>query len=103
MGQPRTIYIDNDMQVRVPGLRDREGTYQDSANLEMTLLDGDENVITGPISLSYVSGSDGDYTATLEDTVDVERDARYWLHIEGSASGKDIDMWIPCIVRRRTE
>jgi len=100
------LLINNDMEIRVEGLQDQEGTYYDNADLELTLetLDGSEvSGQTWPVSMSYVSGTDATYKATIQDTVDISEGQAYIAHIVGSAGGLDIDIRLRAIAVYRRE
>lgn len=63
------VFRNNDNLIEVRELQqETTGNYLNSATVEVTLYDDEDNEISGeswPLTLSYVSGSDGKYRATL--------------------------------------
>ena len=85
------LYVGNDNLLEVTGLKNQaEDTYLNAATVTVTLIDptaSPQEVAgeTWPLSLAYVSGSDGDYRATLADTLSLSRSTKYVAQI--SADG----------------
>lgn len=67
------LYIDNDNVLTLVGLQNSvSAAYLNAATVAVTLTDADDTEISGetwPLTMSYVSGSDGNYRATLPDTL----------------------------------
>jgi len=70
---PLILYISTDNVIKVSGLRDAiSDAYQNSAAVTVTMYDGADAEVAGetwPLSLTYVPASNGDYIATLVDTL----------------------------------
>ena len=98
-----TAYIANDNVVRLEGLTDSDDVVRNDATVTGTLEDSDGNAVTGfdGQSMPNVSGSDGDYQATLQDTVSLTA-GTYTLKITANISGL-VGYWeIPVTVQTRT-
>lgn len=68
------IYYDgNDNTITLTGLQNAvSGNYLNSATVTVTVVDSDGNEVSGqtwPTTMSYVSGSDGNYRGTLQDAM----------------------------------
>ena len=68
------LYPNNDMLLQLKGTRSpATGLYLNAATVEVTLIDfSTQLAIAGaswPVALDYVIGSDGDYQATISDSV----------------------------------
>ena len=84
------IFLDNDMRLKLAGLVDAEGTYQNTATVEATLYDDAGNAVSGPswpLTMDYVSSSNGDYTVNLEDTIDFTGIERVLISIDVDSAG----------------
>jgi len=79
------LYIGSDNLVTVDELYDvADASYLSGASVEATLRDRSGTEVTGvswPISLSYVSGSDGKYRGNIPDAASLSRGKRYELTI----------------------
>ena len=68
-----TAYINSDNVISVTGLINViDSTYQNTATVEVTLQDANGNEVAGdtwPLTMNYVSASNGIYRATLIDTL----------------------------------
>lgn len=68
-----TGYLDSDNVLTVSGLINTiDSSYQNTATVQCTLQDANGNDVSGetwPLTMNYVSSSDGDYRATLVDTL----------------------------------
>lgn len=74
--EPDIYYIDNDNMILLEGLTDAaNGSFMNGASASVTIVDAaTEEEIAGqtwPATMDYVSGSDGNYRATLEYDLDV--------------------------------
>lgn len=80
-----TIYIDSDNLVTVDALYDNAAAaYVNDATVTMTLKDRAGTEVSGetwPVTLSYVSGSNGKYQGTLSDTLTLSRGKTYEVTI----------------------
>lgn len=70
-----TAYLNSDNVLTLSGLIDSiTSSYQNTATVEVTLTDINGNEVTGetwPLTMNYVSASNGVYRATLVDTLSV--------------------------------
>ena len=68
-----TLYIDNDNVLTLVGLQNSvDSSYLNAATVDVTLVDSDDTELAGeswPVTMSYVAASNGDYRATLADTI----------------------------------
>jgi hypothetical protein len=77
------IYVSNDNLLKVNGLRNAlaaAGVYLETATVTVTLVDEQGAAVSGetwPLSLAFVAGSDGNYRATLKDTLSITADKKY--------------------------
>jgi hypothetical protein len=87
----KLIYRDNDNLIRVTGLRDisASGDYLNAATVTANLYDDDGNLVSqsGGITLSYVSGSTGDYEGVLQSTESLTVGDEYKLEIDADEGG----------------
>jgi len=69
------IYDNSDNLINVTGLKDLStGAFLNGATVEATVNDASGSPVAGetwPLSMPYVPGSNGDYQATLKDTLAV--------------------------------
>lgn len=86
-----TLYVGNDNLIEVTELKNEaEDTYINNATVTVTLIDPalSPQQVSGeswPLSLAYVSGSNGNYRATLVDTLSLSRSTKYIAQV--SADG----------------
>ena len=70
MAEAFVMWVDNDMLLEIDGLQDSsDDSYLNAATVTATIKDPDDTEITGqtlPISLSYVSGSNGKYQGVFD-------------------------------------
>ena len=75
----------NSLEAEVKGLRAKSsGDYVNDATVSITLKDEDGVDVTGvtfPVSLSYVSGSDGIYRGIISDTSNLITGSKYQVII----------------------
>ncbi len=99
------LYIGNTMVAELRGLQKQvAGTYANSASLTITIEDTDGNDVSGetwPVTMSYVSGSDGIYRANLSSSLGVTAGENYVAHYEGSQDGLDLDFRKPIVAQTR--
>ena len=89
------VYVSNDNLVEIIGLQNAASdAYLNGATVTFTLKDSADAAVTGAttISMTYVSGSSGDYRGTLADTVSLTADAKYTCEItaDGGAGLKGV-------------
>jgi hypothetical protein len=84
------IYLSNDNLLSIEGLRNASsGSYMNDATSTATLKDADGNVVTGqtfPVTMTYMSGTNGNYQATLENTLSMTPNAKYTATISATSS-----------------
>ena len=85
----KVAYVLSDNEIMLDGLALSDGTYQNDATVTVTLYDSAGVEVTGeswPLSMAYVSASDGDYKATLADTLGVTENKKYRAVVTAVAS-----------------
>jgi hypothetical protein len=97
------LLVDNDNRLRLFGLRNRTtGEFVNDATVSagLTTLAGDP--VAGqsfPIALNYIPGSNGDYQAVLQNTLELI--PRHWYRLRVTASGDGVDaVWVRKIKAR---
>lgn len=100
------IYEDNDNVIEVSELKDQVAdTFLNNQIVEVTIKDLDGTELSGqtwPISLSYVSGSNGKYRATLPDTLAFDSDKEYVAEVDVQAgAGKSAKFILDLVIRDR--
>jgi hypothetical protein len=100
------LFADNDMIFEVRGLANElTGSYLNSATVACTLKDSAGAAVTGqswPLTLAYVTSSNGVYRATLPYTLDLTANGRYTLELDVNAGAGLRGKWeIPCLCRAR--
>lgn len=99
-------YIANDNQIEIDELRDADDAYQNSATVTLIAVNDSEGApvagLTLPISLAYVTGSDGRYRCTLQDSAELEDGAAYVAIVTIDAGGLQARFEIPFTARTRT-
>ncbi|MCP5428538.1 MAG: hypothetical protein H6966_09770 [Chromatiaceae bacterium] len=100
------VYIGNSNQVRLLGLRNATtGEYENNGSVSCVLKDSAGDNIQGetwPKSMSYVTGSDGDYVATISPLINVNHKQELVAEITATASGLTGFWQRPCRVKTRT-
>lgn len=100
-----TIYIDSDNLLTLDALYDNAGaSYVNDATVTVTLLDMAGSEVSGetwPVSLSYVSGSDGKYRGTLTDTLSLSANKRYTAKVTADGgAGKKRTWYVAALATR---
>lgn len=79
------LFVGNDMELKVDGLRNAStGSAINNATVTASVTDSTGTTVGGmsfPLTLNYVSGSDGDYSGTLEDTTSLVAGSVYTVTI----------------------
>lgn len=100
------IYKANDNLIEAIGVKNAaSGEFINDASAEVTLVDESDVEVVGdtwPKTLNYVSGSNGDYRATLIDTLTLNADSRYTAKLTvdggpGLMSRFELPLW--CQIR----
>jgi hypothetical protein len=90
---PVAIYVGSDNRIELTGLRDPDDdSYVNDATVTALLKDSaDANTISGSsITLTYVTGSDGNYRGSMPNTVSLTDGTSYYVHVSASSSGRDV-------------
>lgn len=92
------IYIESDNELTVSSLRNTsDGSFINDASVVVTLFDAGGGEVGGqvwPLTMGYVSGSDGDYKTTLSDELVLEKNKRYRAKVVADAgAGKKRTWW----------
>jgi len=102
MSTVHIIYEGNDMVIELRGLKNEvSGAYIDSATVGVTLKDADGVNVSGeswPLTMNYVTGSNGKYRATLADTLSLTPRARYTATITADAGAGLKGKWVEDLV-----
>lgn len=91
-----TIYVGNDNVLKVTALADDAGTYINTATVTATLEDESGAEVSGetwPITLSYVSASDGNYQGVLKDTLSLSTVKEYTAKITADDGANKKGYW----------
>lgn len=82
-------YIDTDNVLSITGLkRSVADTFENAASVTVTLTDSDGVQVTGetwPLAMAYEASSNGNYRATLVDSLNVTENAFYTATITADA------------------
>lgn len=99
------IYKDNDNTIKLMSLVNGDtGAYINDATVAVTLKDvNGSNVVgeTWPLTMSYVTGSNGQYKATLKDTLTLTANDRYTAYITAVSGTANLEIELPCTARDR--
>lgn len=106
MSNVNVIFTDNDTVVEVSGLKNEvSGAFLNAATVTATLVDAEGAEVAGevwPKTLTYVTGSDGIYRATLPYTMSLVAGSRYEAQISVDAgSGLRAGFALPVLARDR--
>lgn len=100
------LYVGNDMLLDLARLRDTiDGSYLDAATVTVSLATQAGVPVVGeswPLALDYVTGSNGTYSATLRDTLELVPGVRYVATVNVDAGEGRTARWtMDCIARTR--
>lgn len=99
------LWRGNTMVLELLGLKKQvDGSFANSASLAVTLQDADGVAVSGvswPLSLSYVSGSDGNYRVEIPSAAAIEDAGNLIARITGSQDGLDLDVRMPVVASDR--
>ena len=101
-----TVYVDNTNLIELFRLQSAiDDAYIDDAIVTLTIEDATGTEVSGetwPITLSFVSGSDGDYTGIINYQVGFDTDGAYTAVIDADAGvGRQGHWELPLIARTR--
>lgn len=101
-----TVWIGNDNLLVLDGLQDEaSGDYLNGASVSAVLVDESGTQVQGqtwPLSLAYVTGSQGRYQGVLEDTLALQHGQRYIAQVTADAAGLRGYWEVPVTARRRS-
>ena len=106
MESPQVYYYKNDTLLELTGLKDEvTDAYINTATVTATVKNAAGTAVTGqswPLTLGYVTASDGDYLGVLEAALSVAVGDRLTVEVTVDAgSGRDAFFAIPVTVRQR--
>ncbi|MDH5187343.1 MAG: hypothetical protein OEW37_00140 [Rhodospirillaceae bacterium] len=101
------IYVSNDNIITLVGLKDYVAdTYINDSTVTVTVVDSSGTSISGetwPLSLPYVTASNGNYQGTLSDVLVLTADDSYTAQITADSGGGKKGYWeAPLIGTTRT-
>lgn len=105
----QVLYVANDNLITLSGLKDASagGDFINDATVQVTLLDSDGEEVTPqswPTTLSYVTDSDGDYEAVLEEDLNVSHGDQLTARVTADAGGDSKAQWdVVAFARTRTD
>jgi hypothetical protein len=98
------IYIANDNVLELTGLQNSvSDAYQNSATVTVTVTDSAGTDVVGetwPVTLVYVSGSNGDYRANLTDSLVLTDGSKYAATITADAGANGLATWTEDLIAR---
>jgi hypothetical protein len=106
MSDSRVLYVGNSNVIEVADLHNEvTGDVVNNATVTMRLLDSDGDPVAGetwPLTLAYVTDSDGLYRATLIDTLPLTDNGRYVAEVTAIVSGSLKAFWrLDCLAKTR--
>jgi len=85
------IYLSNDNLLSIEGLKNSSsGSFMNDATVTATVKNSGGSAVSGqafPVSLSYIAASNGNYHATLENTLSMVEGIIYTATISATSSG----------------
>ena len=96
----RYIYLDCDFDVYAQELyKPSTGDYLDAATVTWTLYQSDKTTVVSTGSLSYTTGSNGDYLGVIPATVTtgLTVGSTYYVKVVAAESGADGVWWGRCV------
>lgn len=97
-------YVDNDNLLEVDGLRDVDDDYVNAATvtcISIAPVDGSD-ILGTPVTLTYVTASNGKYRGTAQDTLALIADTDYEAVITVDGGGLQAKFYVPFTARKRT-
>lgn len=92
------LFKDNDMVLEVSGLQNEVSReYLNAASVTVSLADAAGAAVSGatwPLSLSYVTSSNGVYRVTLADSLGISDEAKYIATVTADAGDKLRATWV---------
>lgn len=92
-----TAFVANTNVLELRGLQEAiAATYINNATVSVTIKDDCGDNVAGqtwPLTMVYVTGSSGDYRATLFSTVALQAGKRYFAEISVTGPSSEIGFW----------
>lgn len=88
------IYINSD-NLLTQTVKDQDGTAVTGATVEATVLESDATTEVGGMTFPVAFSDDGggSYSATLEDTLELNLGKLYWIRVDISGGGAQDQRW----------
>lgn len=87
----QVVYLETSELIEVRGLMDEvTAAYVSNATVLLTFVDSSGAEVSGetwPLTMDYVSGSDGDYQATVSENADFVEGGNYFARIVATSGG----------------
>lgn len=96
------LFIENDNNIVVRGLRvAATGAYVSDASLTANVSDQNGSLVSGAtsISVTFVSGSSGEYRGLIPSTVQLTAGTRYKIVVVASNYGVKLSKWFNAVER----
>ncbi len=91
------IYLNNDNLLSIEALKNASsGSFMNDATVTATLKDSSGNTVSGqtfPLTLSYMADTDGNYQATLSDSLNIIESTIYTAEITATSSSGLVAKW----------
>lgn len=102
------IYVGNTSVIELDGLADHEGNYENDATVTLESLADKESgaAVTGvsvPVTLNYVSGSNGKYQASVPPGIEITAGALYSAVVKAVSAGGLQAQWTETLVAKVRE
>jgi hypothetical protein len=101
----KTLYLNNDTTVTVTGLKNTSlDTYINNATATFTLKDSSGTTVAGmtfPLTMTYISASNGDYLATLQGALSLVEETQYVGEVTIVSGNLDAKWTIDFIAKKR--
>lgn len=99
------IFYNSENIIKLLNLRDGEtGSYINDASVIVSLFDVNGSNVTGetwPKTMTYVTGSNGQYKAVLTNGLSLTEDAEYEAVITASDGTNDLEITMPLVCRKK--
>jgi len=97
------LFINTDMVLRVGGLRDSDRNIVTGATIEATVLESDETTPVGGVSwpVTLTDDGGGNYSATLQDGMELTEGDEYWIKVDIVGNGADDQRWKKFTAQKR--
>lgn len=99
------IYIDNTNKVTLTGLQNSlDDSYINDATVSVTIVDGDDAEVVGatwPVTLEYVSASNGVYRGLIPSSVELTEDEVYYAVVTATSGSSTATWKQPTVAKER--